>query len=240
MDAMEILSTPVRADFEDYPAWHFDSKGVFSVKSAYKLFMNMQNKELSTSSGTNHENKFWKDLWDLPCLPKVKQFMWRLAHNSLPLRVNIEKRNIPCDTLCVCRKRLDEDGAHLFLKCKEAKEVWRMLNIGDIRERLCVMETAGDVIQEILKLNDEQKILCSCLLWRSWLRRNKINVEGKKIALTDLVGQVKYWANESKQCLEKQKADRVTEENVGWQKPEGEAVKFNCDGAFRSDTRTRG
>jgi hypothetical protein len=35
MDAMEILSTPVRADFEDYPAWHFDSKGVFSVKSAY-------------------------------------------------------------------------------------------------------------------------------------------------------------------------------------------------------------
>jgi hypothetical protein len=135
--ASKIIDTfetyhPVRADFEDYPAWHFDSKGAFSVKSAYKLFMNMQNKELSTSSGTNHENKFWKDLWDLPCLPKVKQFMWRLAHNSLPLRVNIEKRNIPCDTLCVCCKRLDEDGAHLFLKCKEAKEVWRMLNIGDI------------------------------------------------------------------------------------------------------------
>jgi hypothetical protein len=58
MDVMEILSTPVRADFEDYPAWHFDSKGVFSVKSAYKLFMNLQNKELSTSSGTNNENKF--------------------------------------------------------------------------------------------------------------------------------------------------------------------------------------
>jgi hypothetical protein len=74
--------------------------------------------------------------------------MWRLAHNSLPLRVNIEKRNIPCDTLCVCCKRLDEDGAHLFLKCKEAKEAWRMLNIGDIRERLCRRCDTGDTETE--------------------------------------------------------------------------------------------
>jgi hypothetical protein len=70
-----------------------------------------------------NEKSQWTQIWDLPYLPKIKQFVWRLAHNSLPLQKNIERRGIECDTLCVSCKRLDEDGAHLFLKCKEMKRL---------------------------------------------------------------------------------------------------------------------
>jgi hypothetical protein len=31
IDAEAILATPIRDDFEDFPAWHYDSKGVFTV-----------------------------------------------------------------------------------------------------------------------------------------------------------------------------------------------------------------
>jgi hypothetical protein len=118
MDATVILSTPIRPEFEDYPAWFSDSRGVFTVKSAYKVYVKQRDAGLDTSSGGGEEKSFWKQLWDLPCLPKVKQFIWRLTHNSLPLRTKLAHRGIRCDTLCVCCKRVDEDGAHVFLKCK--------------------------------------------------------------------------------------------------------------------------
>jgi hypothetical protein len=69
--------------------------------------------------------------------------------------------------------------------------------MGDVRDRLCTLEHAGDVIQEILKLNDEQKVISCCLLWRSWLRRNKINAEGQIQSLPELISQVKYWVREA-------------------------------------------
>jgi hypothetical protein len=42
MDARIILSTPLRDDFEDFPAWHHDSKGIFSVKSAYRIYVQIR------------------------------------------------------------------------------------------------------------------------------------------------------------------------------------------------------
>ena len=36
-DAEAILKLRVNPDMEDMHSWHFDKKGLFSVKSAYKL-----------------------------------------------------------------------------------------------------------------------------------------------------------------------------------------------------------
>jgi hypothetical protein len=41
----------------------------------------------------------WKDIWSCHCPPNVQQFMWRLAHDSVPHRCNIERRGIEIDTL---------------------------------------------------------------------------------------------------------------------------------------------
>jgi hypothetical protein len=32
----------------------------------------------------------WKKLWGLDCSPKIKQFSWRLAHNSLATKMNLK------------------------------------------------------------------------------------------------------------------------------------------------------
>lgn len=36
-DAKHILAIPIKQGWEDTLAWHFDVKGVFSVKSAYHV-----------------------------------------------------------------------------------------------------------------------------------------------------------------------------------------------------------
>ena len=40
------------------------------------------------------------------------------------------------DTRCVVCNRLDEDGAHLFLKCKTIAKVWDLLELDSVRALL--------------------------------------------------------------------------------------------------------
>jgi hypothetical protein len=216
MDATVILSTPIRPEFEDYPAWFSDSRGVFTVKSAYKVYVKQRDAGLDTSSGGGEEKSFWKQLWDLPCLPKVKQFIWRLTHNSLPLRTKLAHRGIRCDTLCVCCKRVDEDGAHVFLKCKETREAWRVLGMEVLCDRMAVYEHAGAVVEEILKADDHQKILACCLLWRCWIRRNKINAGEKAPTIAEVISQTRYWAKESELLLSQGRTADVQKVEKKW------------------------
>jgi hypothetical protein len=68
-DAKEILSIPLRPEMEDWVAWHYDKKGEFSVKSAYRLGVSIRDAQLnadaSSSISTEPKNKFWSNLWNL-------------------------------------------------------------------------------------------------------------------------------------------------------------------------------
>jgi hypothetical protein len=179
IDADVILSIPIREDFDDFLVWHYESKGVFTVKSAYKLYVQKRDGPQQSGSGPAVESLKWEMIWKLPCPPKIQQFIWRLAHNSLPLRMNIKRRGMECDTRCVCCQRLDEDGAHLFLRCKEVKKIWKDLKLEDEREKFCLCHDAKAVVKMLLDLHEEKRIMIACLLWRWWTRRNKINAKDK-------------------------------------------------------------
>ena len=86
-DVEQILSIPVHIEMEDVVAWHYDSRGLFSVRSAYKV-QRAHDKRVSTrgvasSSSPGMDNLSWKKLWSLSCPGKLKHHLWRMAHNSL-------------------------------------------------------------------------------------------------------------------------------------------------------------
>jgi hypothetical protein len=79
-DAKAILKIPVCDQLEDYIAWHPDSKGIFSVKSAYRVFVQATNDERQAGSsnggvGSEWERNIWNQLWKLDCPPKVHHFL---------------------------------------------------------------------------------------------------------------------------------------------------------------------
>lgn len=106
-DANVVLSIPIRDGFQDFWAWHPDPKGIFSVKSAYKLHRTLPEPRGNASGIWDSENREifrWNDIWQCPCPPNVRQFLWRIAHNSLPHRWSIARKGIDCDPLCpVCK-----------------------------------------------------------------------------------------------------------------------------------------
>jgi hypothetical protein len=95
---------------------------------------------------------------------KIKMFLWRLVHNSHCVRVNIARKDIKIETMCPMCFRLDEDGGHLFFKCKKVKQV-RCLYLEDTRILLASKPSALEVIESILALREETKIKVVLLLW---------------------------------------------------------------------------
>ena len=74
-DVQVILQILIQGGAIDTPAWNFDKKGKFSVKSAYQVVLGKQARnsahDVASSSSQNVQCRttFWKKLWRLP-LPK--------------------------------------------------------------------------------------------------------------------------------------------------------------------------
>jgi len=172
-DARLILALPVHEEQDNIPAWHFDSKGLFTVKSAYKVYRaDITNRSIrgapqSSSNGTAECEIFWKAIWNLKCPGKIKHFLWRFCHNSHALRMNLRGRGLRVEEKCVVCQRQAEDGAHLFFKCKFVKEMWRRLGMEEVPLELANMETPRQVVQKVMQLNESIKLHIFVLL-RDW------------------------------------------------------------------------
>jgi hypothetical protein len=81
--------------------------------------------------------------------------------------MNIERRGVELDTRCSVSNKFFEDGGHLFLKCKHAKQRWRALLLEDVRLKLLPCCSAFEVLEEVLNLQENEKLLTIALLW-SW------------------------------------------------------------------------
>jgi ribonuclease HI len=243
-DVKIILTLPLVEDAEDFLAWHPDPKGIFSVKSAYSLGVRIRDQRTgadASSSSVSATSFDWKKIWRLKVANKIKVFIWQLAHNSLPVKVNIAKRGIQLDTLCPVCRRFDEDLGHLFFKCKSMRLCWQLLNLEGMRELLLSQGSVQDILDKIwgCKEDIQQKIVI--LLWCWWSARNKLNA-GERMkspheVTNDVLFHMKAW------CLAQHQGPSnaaTPSYKPVWRRPPEKFYKINCDGAFLVDSNKGG
>ncbi|XP_075650197.1 uncharacterized protein LOC142620773 [Castanea sativa] len=80
---------------DDRQVWAETSNGIFSIRSAYKLTLELEtNREIgSCSDGSNIW--FWKRLWSIQIPHKIRHFAWRAAHDILPIKENLSIFTLP-------------------------------------------------------------------------------------------------------------------------------------------------
>lgn len=241
-DAEVVLAIPLRANRPDCLAWHFDSKGIFSVKSTYRVSVHIEALGHGPSSGITVQCPTmgtifpWKKIWDIRAPNKVKHFAWRLAHNSLPLRRKIRSRGMEVDTLCPMCTRLDEDAGHLFFKCKHAKAIWRCLMLKDKRRLMEAASSGTELFRLIWQWEEEVQLLLIVALWVMWSKRNDTNAE--KWQPSVVAGLIQRYFLEYKDVF--QKALKPAAAVPRWSKPNEAWVKINSDGAFNPTQRSGG
>jgi hypothetical protein len=166
---------------DDMIAWHYNKNGMFSVRSSYKVHVadrercNAARSGGSSSFTRNNDDQLWKQLWQVDCPKKMLHFMWRVSHNNLALHVNLKLKGIKLNTGCVLCGRLEEDGAHLFFKCKHVKRVWDDLQLQEVRNRPAQAISAKELVWEILKLkkNVQRRVITLIYIW--WSERCRIH-----------------------------------------------------------------
>ena len=66
----------------------------------------------------------WNALWKLHIPNKIKVFGWRACQEILPTRLNLAKRQIIHDNICLNCTRFLESTIHALWDCGVAVDVW--------------------------------------------------------------------------------------------------------------------
>ncbi|GAU35403.1 hypothetical protein TSUD_160540 [Trifolium subterraneum] len=125
-EAQQIGQIPlVNTKTQDELTW-FDTKdGTYSVKSGYQAIMDWAtlNNE-NSGSNTLAIDPTWNKLWKQKIPPKQAHLLWRILHQALPVKNNLNSKGIHCNPICPrCNNSL-ETIDHVFMHCEWVKGVW--------------------------------------------------------------------------------------------------------------------
>ena len=158
-------------------------------------------------------------------------FTWRIKHESLAFRTNLARRGVPVDDVsCYFCGRADEDGAHLFIKCKVVKEVWRELALEKERMELEKILSVHDMLDFLWGLTKNKRLHILTFWWLWWSNRNKLREGELPVATEEIARRARCCVLEYQQIF----GLPLAMKNTGkWCPPRyNDMIKINMDGSF--------
>ncbi|KAI5010882.1 hypothetical protein ZWY2020_013019 [Hordeum vulgare] len=129
-----------------------------------------------------------------------------------------------------------KDSAHLFIKCKKVKEVWRDLELEGTRMRMENTIMAGEALNIIWELPEKKRMEVLHFMWHWWNNRNKKR-NGEQVKSEQVIAHDAQVSTTEYMDLWPKEKRRNTEEKK-WQCPRQENLKFNVDVSFIPETNT--
>ena len=162
---------------KDKQIWAETSNGLFLVRSAYKVAMDLSKPiEFASSSDGDSMRQFWKKLWKIQVPHKIRHFIWRAACDILPTKVNIVHRHVILEGGCEkCGDNL-ESLLHLCRECPKACETWMLFqNFNDFAfvQFRCFMDFLWFILMKVDWLCEDQAVAIT-ILWALWTNRNEV------------------------------------------------------------------
>ena len=111
-------------DVEDTMIWLHLKKGLFIVKSAYKVAREvLHGGNIAKSLRGCVGKRVWAALWKLRIPNEIKVFGWKACNDILPTKLNLSKRKIIEDAMCPICMRFPKLAIHALWECEAAKDV---------------------------------------------------------------------------------------------------------------------
>ena len=104
----------------------------FSVRSAYRMISAVKaQREDWLDHRPGHSNiaadrNFWSQLWKVWVPSKIRVFVWRLAHTSIPTGFVRHERNMADSQACSICGADEDTWRHSLLSCCMARRVWAL------------------------------------------------------------------------------------------------------------------
>ncbi|KAK4416798.1 hypothetical protein Salat_2505300 [Sesamum alatum] len=132
MDAQEITNLPApQSNICDRLVWHYSKDGLFSVRSAYNMAVELEGRSSAVGqSGLGEVPRGgWNFLWKSKVPGKVKVFAWRLCKKALPTCSNLQRRHCGVRNECPRCSMEEETEKHTMIDCDFARHTWALSNL---------------------------------------------------------------------------------------------------------------
>jgi len=238
-EATKVLNIPLSPVFPiDRLIWLGTKTGLFSVRSAYHLCMELHQKSQGECSNPVVRDGYWQDIWSLKAPNSVKMFMWRASRNILPTKSNLFLKRVVDSKTCPCCLIEDEDVLHDLWSCPAVQDIW---GCGPrIFQKSSFMGTSFQQLFRYFsdRLCNEDLVLMAFLFQRIWFRRNRIVFDTKWIHPSTVVQQAKAGLDAFQASISSLPS-RETEVEVkdspkGWQPHFPGSIKINWDASINN------
>ncbi|CAL1408424.1 unnamed protein product [Linum trigynum] len=187
-----IKSIPLpRENLEDKLIWNATADGLFSVKSAYHLAVDLDKRGGGWKATVSWMDRAsWIRVWNANIPPKLKVFVWQILNRVLPTTEALIGKRVPVLPRCpVCWDNL-ETMEHLFLECPVARTLWEYSGLDYVGEGLA-RHTFPLFLKRLLALISQPQLFMAVvgILWRIWRSRNWVVFEGKQFGIEALMRQ---------------------------------------------------
>lgn len=244
---------------EDTLAWHYERSGIFSVRSAYRLALQLNQGaawEQGSSTNPGGERALWQKIWAADVPQKVKIFAWRQARNALATQENRKARNLTKFSTCQICGNEEEDSHHAVVRCTKAQALrHEMRKVWQLPAESFFQRKEEDWLLNLLNRSSKEEGACTLLLlWRAWhLRNDAIHAKG----MASVVGSARFLTSYRESLLSiRQRSQpgletkgkgkmfpdarptgrRAPDETAKWEPPPAGWFKANVDASYRHDT----
>jgi hypothetical protein len=172
-DADHILQIKLpKASGDDYIAWNYEKHGIFTVKSAYRLALDLRDNNHGEGMSTKHagERDLWRLIWKAKVPPKVRVFGWKLATNTLGVQVRRCRRKMDILPTCSICGTEAETSFHAMIVCTKARALrQKMREEWDLPPDSNLRFTGDDwAIVLLSQVDARMRAKLLFLWWRTW------------------------------------------------------------------------
>ncbi|XP_070008763.1 uncharacterized protein [Nicotiana sylvestris] len=242
---LEKIKPPSPQQVLDMPCWMLETRGYFSVKSAWDY-----------TRRRDEPRTTYRMIWVKGLPFKIAFFMWKVWKEKLPLDDFMKRVGYCMPSKCWCCVQPDEESLqHLFFRSETAKTTWKyfLSRAGIAVEGLTLHQaiTKCWTANVCLRLKPVMQALPSCVVWELWKRRNSM-----KYGDVVTTSRVIYQVSSNLQALVKVRklgmnmvphkwqdllammenfTPKLKVTKVMWEFPSAGWLKVNTDGASRGN-----
>ncbi|CAN1157552.1 Putative ribonuclease H protein At1g65750 [Linum perenne] len=220
------MDAPIVCNEEDGMIWGPDSRGRFSIASAY---------EITTATNYDSAANLWKCVWKWQGPNRIKHFLWLVAHNRLLTNSERNRRHMTTEDCCRLCPNSTEDSLHVLRDCRSARDFW--VNFAPVSKDASFF--TGTIQEWLPKYIGDADfgLQFGIALWLIWKTRNEDIFEGKKVTSDQLRLRVHSWIAGVRETMKASSFllsgidDRRRETLISWIPAPDDWVTVNTDGS---------
>lgn len=231
-----ILFIPLSStNKEDILLWMGTSKGDFSVRRAYHLQKEMEERTIAGCSTHRSCNNVWDKIWRMHVPNVEKNFLWKASHEILPTCSNLYRRKIVDDPVCPICGLEEETVFHILWECPSAMDVWSE-GVQKFQKSTHRGPSFLQVVEDMFSTCDEEEMrLFVGMAQRIWLRRNEIVHRGVFSSPKEIILRMQGAVLGFQAAYEHRVISEGVDKPVHWVNPPKGWVLVNWDAAIQKD-----